>query len=76
LRFERVITPYGYGSHHLVDTDVGKYDANSGTNAIPSDYFHYKEIMETHSWLPIQYAVQPDIRGYTFTVALKYDFYE
>lgn len=74
LRAERSVTSHSYIRQPLKDKDQGKAYSYDMTSTIPTDYYHYNEIIAQQTTLPSQYSVLPDIGGFKFTVGVKVDF--
>ena len=55
----------------LNDVSNSKEGTGSDTDALPTDYFHYNEIMATQNIMPEQYNVLPDIAGIRFSIGLS-----
>lgn len=71
LRIEKLFKQPNYMGFKLNDVSNSKEGTGSDTDALPTDYFHYNEIMATQNIMPEQYNVLPDIAGIRFSIGLS-----
>ncbi len=70
LRAEKLFKQTNYLGFQLHDKDNGRSNTAPHTDAIPTDYYHYNDIIATQGMLPEQYFVLPDLSGVRFSIAL------
>ncbi len=71
LRAEKLFKQANYLSFKLRDKDNGRSNQPPATNGIPTDYYHYNEIIASQTTLPEQYYVLPDVSALRFSIGLS-----
>lgn len=73
LRAEKLFKQVNYLGFQLHDVSNSKEGTGVDTDQLPTDYYHYNEIMSTQTTLPEQYNVLPDVAGLRFSIALSFN---
>lgn len=71
FRAEKLFKQTNYLSFKLRDKDNGRSNQSPSTNGIPTDYYHYNEIIASQTTLPEQYYVLPDVSALRFSIGLS-----
>lgn len=72
LRAEKLFKQPNYLSFQLHDKDNGRSNTVPGTDVIPTDYYHYNEIIASQNTLPEQYYVLPDVSALRFSIGVSF----